>query len=180
MGVNLVIVLCIFGGLFLGGCATTDSQKMLSLSGSPLEERQLQTRVYETSDDRKIFDACIATLQDLEYTIEESDINFGVITGNKHADATEAGQVIGAIFLSLFVSADAALTMTDSTQNIRATIVMIPKPALKRTYVRLTIQRVVFNAKGGVSKAETIKDEIIYQKFFEALSRATFLEGHRE
>ena len=179
MRVNFVIVLCILGGLLLGGCATTDSKKMLSLSGSPLEERQLQTRVYETSDDRKIFDACIATLQDLEYTIEESDINFGVITGNKHADATEAGQVVGAIFLALLTGVDTSVMM-DTTQHIRATIVTIPKPAQKKTYVRLTIQRVVFNAKGGVSKAETIKDEIIYQKFFETLSKATFLEGHRE
>ena len=87
--------------------------------------------------------------------------------------------MVGAIFLALLTGVDTSVMM-DTTQHIRATIVTIPKPAQKKTYVRLTIQRVVFNAKGGVSKAETIKDEIIYQKFFETLSKATFLEGHRE
>lgn len=167
------------GLLFFGGCGT-NSLKMLSLDSSSLEERQLQTRVYETSDDRKIFDSSIATLQDLEYTIEEVDKNFGVITGSKSADATEAAQVIGGIFMTLFISADAAANMMDATQHIRAMIVIIPKPAHKKTYVRLTIQRVVYNVKGAVTKAETIKDEEIYQKFFEALSKAVFLEGHKE
>ncbi|TLD84490.1 hypothetical protein LS70_002785 [Helicobacter sp. MIT 11-5569] len=179
MKIDLVFILSLCGILFLGGCAT-NAQKMFSLDSSSLEERQLQTRVFETNDDKKIFDSSIATLQDLEYTIEEVDRNFGVITGNKSADATEAGQVVGAIFMALFVSADAAVNMTDATQHIRATIVIIPKPAHKKTYVRLTIQRVVFNAKGGVTKAETIKDEAIYQKFFEALSKSVFLEGHIE
>ncbi len=153
---------------------------MLSLSGSSLEERQLQTRVYETNDDKRIFDASVATLQDLEYTIEEVDKNFGVITGSKSASAVEAAQVIGGIFMALFISADAASNMMDDTQHIRAMIVIIPKPAHKKTYVRLTIQRVVYNVKGIVTKAETIKDEEIYQKFFEALSKAVFLEGHKE
>lgn len=43
--------------------------------------------------------------------------------------------------------------------------------------VRVTFQRVIYNAQGKVTKAEQINDQKIYQQFFEKLSKSVFLEA---
>jgi hypothetical protein len=44
--------------------------------------------------------------------------------------------------------------------------------------VRVTFQRIIFNDRGFVSRAEQIKDPELYKKFYEKLSKAVFLEAH--
>jgi hypothetical protein len=44
--------------------------------------------------------------------------------------------------------------------------------------VRVTFQRIIYNTAGQVTKAEQIKDVKVYQKFYEKLSQAVFLEAH--
>lgn len=44
--------------------------------------------------------------------------------------------------------------------------------------VRVTFQRVIYNTAGQITLAEQIVDPVIYQEFFEKLSKAVFLEAH--
>lgn len=44
--------------------------------------------------------------------------------------------------------------------------------------VRVTFQRVVFNVKGQVTRAEQVNDPEIYKQFFEKLSKSVYLEAH--
>ncbi|ARJ56713.1 hypothetical protein [Campylobacter cuniculorum] len=160
--------------LWLVGCATT-SKKMMSISASSLEARQLETRYYESKKDLEILSASVATLQDLGFQIDEINRDFGVITSSKSRDAREAGQQTGVFLMAILFGANMSM-LADHTQTIKATVVVTQ--VKDKSYVRLTIQRILYNNQGIVNGVETIKEPEIYSSFFEKLSQAIFLEAN--
>lgn len=67
----------------LSACQTT-KEVVLSQKGA-LELRSIQSRVYETADEQKVFRAIISVMQDLGYAITSVEPEAGVISGNKLA-----------------------------------------------------------------------------------------------
>ncbi len=66
----------------------------------------------------------------------------------------------------------------DKEQRIRASLVSWPVPGAKDEYfVRVTFQRIVWNTENDISKQESLADPIIYQQFFDRLSKSVFLEA---
>ena len=172
---KIVSIFMFFSIVFFSGCVS--SQEMLKLSESSLHERQLQTKIFETSKEGELLSASVATLQDLGFNIDEINRDFGVITCSKVRDAREVGQQIGLFFLALFGGAQ-TLEMADHTQIIRATVVTTSKTEEAKSRVRLTVQRVIKNQRGLVTKFETVNDPEIYKSFFEKVSKSIFLEAH--
>jgi hypothetical protein len=160
------------------GCAKVTSVDMVKLKPSSLQERQLQTRIFHTTNEKEILSSSIGTLQDLGFHIDEINSKLGVITASKTRDARETGQQIGLFILSILAGVN-EMQFADTLQKIRATLVTTPKPEKGITEVRLTIMRIIYDAKGRVSKIEIIKDKPIYEKFFEALSKSKFLEEQK-
>lgn len=157
------------------GC-TGVPKDALKLNSSTLELRQLQTREYQTNNDTKILSASIGILQDLGFTINESEKRLGVITASKTRDATEAGQVAGAIAVALLGGGAIEI---DKIQKIRAAIVVNKSQVKKNSYsVRVSFQRIVTGTRGSITKVQTIIEPDIYQKFFNKLSQSIFLQGH--
>ena len=233
----LASTLCL---LCLTGCGIP--KDALQLSPESLQDRQTQTRRFETVDKLTMLSAATAVLQDLGFNIEETEIPLGVIVGSKNRDAISGKQIAGA-----FVLAALGVAMPiDIHQTIRVSMVMrenkdneqekVVLPSLSskelaeleqsmersiakglnkhypanvsnkvasqasgdmakllqadierllaihavkgESIVRVTFQRVIFNERGQVSRAEQIKDPELYQKFYEKLSKAVFLEAH--
>lgn len=162
--------------VLLSGCAPKSSE-LVKLSESSLQERQLQTKSYDTIKEGEILAASVATLQDMGFKIDEINRDFGVITCSKTRDAREVGEQVGLFLLSVLGGVD-LYDMADHIQVIRATVVTVPKSKLKKTVVRLTVQRVIYNHKNVVIRFETIKDPEIYKVFYDKLSKSVFLEAH--
>ena len=168
----------------LAACQTNPTveqeTKALSLSQESLKSRALQSRRYETKDERKILAACSGVLQDLGFAITESSAKAGLIVAMKDRDAIEAGQVAGSIIASALIAAlgGQADPTYDTKQKIRISIVTTPLPS-GTTLVRATFQRVLWNNKNQLSRVETIDDPVIYQQFFDKLSQSIFLEGQK-
>ncbi len=146
----------------------------LQLPPESLSLRAQQTRRYDTSDEKALLSAGAAVLQDLGFTIEESEASLGVIVASKDRDAMDAGQIFGKIVIGVLTGADSPI---DTHQKIRAALVSRPISP-DQIHFRITFQRTVWNERGVISKSETIQDPLLYQGFFDRLSKAVFLEAH--
>lgn len=158
----------------LGGCNQTIPKEALQLRPESMQLRQLQTRSFETGKEKTLLSAGAGVLQDLGYNIDESETGLGVIVASKDRDATEAGQVAGMIFVAALTG---AVVPIDRNQKIRASLITRPASG-KKTNVRVTFQRIIWNTDGNVSRTESVEDPKIYQEFFEKLSKSVFLDAH--
>ena len=162
--------------LGLAACEDTIPKEALQLTKESLEERQAQTRRFDTGDEAELLSASAAVLQDLGFTLDESETKLGLIVASKDRDATETGQVVGAIIVALLTG---AVMPIDETQKIRVSLITRPiGENATRTAVRITFQRIVWNTQGKISKLEPLTDPKLYQEFFAKLSKSVFLEAH--
>jgi len=163
--------------LTLGGCATIPKDALV-LSPDSLERRQLQTRRIDGIGEQELLSAAAGVLQDLGFNIDESETKLGVIVASKDRSAVTATQVAGAVAMALL----GAYMPVDKTQKIRVSLVTRPFVASDGTvrsdsqYLRITIQRIVRNTSDQVTRIESIEEPLIYQEFFEKLSKSVFLE----
>ncbi len=163
-------------GAVLAGCEQTIPKEALKLTEKSLEQRQAQTRRFDTADEAELLSASAAVLQDLGFNLDESETRLGLVVASKERDATETGQVIGAILLAVLTGVPMPI---DKVQKIRASLVTRPfDESGEGTAVRITFQRIVWNSNRQISKTEALTDPELYQRFFEKLSKAVFLEAH--
>jgi hypothetical protein len=153
----------------------------LTLSAESLKQRQLQLRRFDTKDEAMLLAAAAGVMQDLGFTIEETQAKVGLVSGSKDRDAVEAGQVAGQIFFVALIAAlgGQADPVYDQVQKIRISVATRPSTDKAGTIARVTFQRVVWNNKAQISKLETIDDPVIYRQFFDRLSQSVFLEAHQ-
>lgn len=166
---------CAIAGLLSAGCAQRIPETALALKPDTLALRQLQTRRFETTDEKMLLQAGAGVLQDLGFNIDESETKLGVIVGSKTRDATEAGQIAGAILVGVLFG---VVPPTDKEQKIRASLISKPMDNGSTT-VRVTFQRIVWNNQGQISRTESVEDATIYQEFFEKFSKAAFLSANQ-
>jgi hypothetical protein len=142
--------------------------------------RALQSRRFDTLDEKAMLAASTETLQDLGFIISESSSEVGVLTATKQRDAEETGQVAGQIALTVaFALLGAYYNPTwDKEQTIQVTLVATPVENSKQIEIRTAFDRVLTNNHGIKWRAELIEDETLYQGFFEKLSKSVFLDAH--
>jgi hypothetical protein len=155
----------------LGGCNTIP-KGTLKIAPEALELRQTQQKNFSI-EDAKIMQAAVGVLQDLGYTIKDSESGLGLLVGEKDRDASTAGGIALSVLGAMF----GARIPFDKQQKIKLSLVVSPTTVhSKNEYrARIAIQRLVWNSDGHV-RAETITDAKIYEEFFEKLAKAVFLE----
>lgn len=168
------------GALAMGGCATIPPDALV-LSPDSLERRQLQTRRIDGISEKDLLNASAGVLQDLGFNIDESETKLGVIVASKDRSAVTATQVAGAVAMALL----GAYMPVDKTQKIRVSLVtrkMLDSngsPLPNTHQLRITIQRLVWNTDNQISRIESIEEPLIYEEFFERLSKSVFLEVNK-
>jgi hypothetical protein len=162
----------------------------LQLKPESLAQRQLQTRSFETLDETNMLSASAAVLQDLGYTLDESETKLGVVVGSKERETDNKNQRVGmSILKGLVIAANAAngkydpnagrLDGVDANQKIRVALVTRPDSKQKKVAVRVTFQRQVWDMEGNLHKQETINDKELYKGFFDRLAKSVFLEANQ-
>jgi len=158
--------------MMISGCVSYDHY--YKLDEQYLARRQLETRLYETQDEEALLLASAQVLQDLGFTLDESETKLGLITAIKDREAGSVGQKIGMAFL-------AALTGTpyvfDVSQKISVTLVSTKAQNKKGYNIRIEFARVIWNNMNQ-ARTEKIQDEEIYRDFFDKLSQSVFLTAN--
>lgn len=170
-----LIAACVFS-VFMSGCQTGIPPEALALSEQTMEWRILQSRKFETSDQEMILNASAGLLQDLGFTIDDTEGELGLLVGSKERSAVSAGQIAGAIVAGLF----GAYVSTDKIQKFKVSVVTRPHGEKNGSViVRVTFQRIVWNTQNQITKIERINDQEMYLEFFGKLSKAIFLEAQQ-
>lgn len=177
----VLAVLVLTGCMLTTGCVLRgDPRDNFELTPEQLQNREIRTRTYEGMSEVDILSACAAVLQDLEFTIDETEAKLGVIVGSKRSDATEVGQEAWWLVKALLTYGWTAFTdETDDYQVFRASVVVRPTSTANagNHAVSVTFQRTVWDTDDKISKQETLEVPEIYRDFFDRLSKSVFLEG---
>ena len=158
----------------LSGCFNEVAKEALTLPSEALSLRRLQTRRFETTDEPLLLESTLGVLQDLGFSIDESEGQLGVLVASKNRDASTVGDFIGSIVIGTMSGEDVP---HDVEQKIRASVVT-KRLGPHSCTVRITFQRTVWNNRGEISKAESLEEPELYQEFFSKLSKSVFLTAH--
>jgi hypothetical protein len=74
--------LLVAGLLLAPGCGTSKKQ-LLKTNQEALKVRAVQTRAFDTTDQKQTLRTVISTMQDLEFVIQRADADLGAVSGTK-------------------------------------------------------------------------------------------------
>lgn len=170
----------LFITLFVAGCITIPPNTFVT-TPELLQQRQLETRRYDSIKEADLISASANVLQDLGFNLENSETKLGVLTASKQRDATNGAEVAGAVLIALL---GGGATPISKDQTIRVSLVVRPvndstgKPIPDSNFVRVSFQRVVRRTDNS-EYAETLRDAQLYQDFYERVSKSVFIEAQK-
>lgn len=147
-------------------------EDLYTLPEDYLAVRQVETRRYNTQNEKEVLSAVVQVLQDLGYTIVESETNLGVLTADVNRAADNQG---GQIALGILFALSGQQPMIDTEQLISVTVVT--NKDVNGVSVRVSFARIIFNSMPSMTRLEKITDKDIYQTFFNKLNQSIFLTG---
>jgi hypothetical protein len=132
--------------------ASAPPPEALALAPISGEERAMQTRVFATDDEAAVLDACIAVLRAHGFAAEDQEPALGLIVAVKD---TESARHRVRLRASLATSAAGEFGL--------------------ETQLRVTFQRLAWNARGREIRREAVREPAEYEGFFAEVSRALAL-----
>jgi hypothetical protein len=144
--------------------------------------RSQEIRRFEGADPTAIYSASAGVLQDMGFTLTETESKLGLLVGTKDRSAVDGTQVALVI---LAVLAGARDTAIDRNQKFFVSVVVTSvldeagRDVPNQYAVRATFSRMVWNTRNELTRAEQLRDEDLYSGFFDKLSKAVFLEANK-
>lgn len=178
---SLAAVLC--GGLLLQGCPGPyelrhenqwDAREQIWLSEeSQVKVRAAQSRVFDTTDQRRLLGTLVSVMQDLDFKVEVLDEELGIVSGKKYV---ENEQTFGGDLSYLLYQPDTLLVLNRNYRtwgpfHHRNNLVRFTATVRKRNEAQLVVRASAQYYLRAVEAPEP------YQKFFRALEQALFLQG---
>ena len=172
----------IFCALLVQGCSPYElrhqnqwnSREQIWLSEtSQLKVRAAQTRVFDTTDRRRMFEAIISTMQDLGFNVEVLDEELGIFSGKKYI---EIEQPYGTDPTYLLYRPDTLLFLTRNFRtwgpfSHRSNLVRFTATIRSRGESQLVVRA------SAQFYLQAVEEPGPYQQFFRALEQAVFLHG---
>lgn len=161
--------------LLLGGCLGIP-EDVLKLPPDSLANRQMQSRSYQASSEADMLSACANVLQDLGFTLSESETKLGVIVATKERSAVNHVEVTMNVLAKITTFGIQPMDYAHR-QVIRASLVTRP-PATGQAgqhTVRVTFQREVFNNQGVQRFSQQLNAKELYDEFYQRLAKSVAL-----
>ena len=168
--------------LLIQGCAPYESRhqnqwnsrEQIWLSeASQLKIRAAQTRAFDTTDRRRMFEAIVSTMQDLDFNVEVLDEELGIISGKKFI---EVEQPYGPDPSYLLYRPDTLLLLTRNLHawgpfQHRSNLVRFTATIRSRGESQLVVRA------SAQFYLQAVEEPGPYQQFFRALEQAVFMQG---
>jgi hypothetical protein len=160
--------------LIESGCGTASVPGMVlskkHKQKSPIEIREMQTRLYDTTDTKMLMKAMLNVLQDDNFIIKQVNVEMGLFNATKETDVESGGER----FWQTFWWGKAYATyrknsIVDCTSNV--------SEFGDRMRVRANFQVKIMDNKGGCVLVQEIDDPEYYQKFFAKVDKGIFIES---
>lgn len=174
------LILTCAAATILAGCITLPPNAFV-VTEQQLARRQIETRRYDSIKEENLLIAASNVLQDMGFSLENSETKLGLISASKQRDATESGEVVAAIIVALL---GGGATPISKDQTIRVSLVVRPFQATADNtpkdnhFVRVTFQRIVRRTDNSMF-VQTLDEKELYEGFFERLSKSVFLEAQK-
>lgn len=146
-----------------------------------------QSRVLANPDVDEVWLAGSGVLQDMGYKLTGGEQAFGLLLGEKNAEVSDAG-IVHAISEAIVVTITVLLSIaggqdvvTDLPEQIAQRIyvsLLVTGHTSGGTLVRISLDRDMYYDNGWVIPDHT-ELPLVYQEFFDRLSKAIFLEGEQ-
>ena len=166
------LIYILVAGCLVSACA---SYKNLYVPDADyLKRRNVETRLFDTTNTKELLIASAQLLQDMDYTITESDTDIGVITATKNR---EKGSKAGKAVLSFFAALNGQQAVYEDKQKFYVSIVNT-KANEHQIKTRVTFARIIYNNLGNVVEIEKLDDPALYTEFFDKLAQSVFLTAN--
>lgn len=139
-----------------------------------LERRNIETRLFDTTNTKELLIASAQLLQDMGYKITESDTEIGVITASKDREAMSTAGKVAIAFLAGLNGQQAVYA---DKQKFYVSVVTT-KANEHQIKTRVTFARIVYNNLGTAVRIEKLDDNKLYIEFFDKLSQSVFLTAN--
>lgn len=173
------VLLCLF---LIQGCSPYesrhqnqwDSREQIWLSEtSQLKVRAAQTRAFDTTDRRRMFEAIISTMQDLDFNVEVLDEELGIVSGKKFIESEQPNAMDPTYLL---YRPDTLLLLTRNFGSWgpfwhRSNLVRLTVTIRTRGNSQLIVR------SSAQFYLQAVEEPGPYQQFFRALEQALFLHG---
>ena len=181
---NIAVTMIVALFLLLQGCLTPyesrhdnhwDSREQIWLSEeSQVKLRAAQSRVFDTTDRMAVFEAIVASMQDIGFMVEVLDEELGIVSGKKF-EPLERPQIVMDPFYHLYDDRS-LLIFTKSYVGWgpfwhRNDLVRLTVTVRKRNEAQLVVRA------SAQFYLRAVEDPAPYQKFFRTLEQALFLQG---
>ncbi len=70
----------------LSGCASSPPRQLMKMDTSQVNLRSMQTRVFDTTDEKKTLRTVISTLQDFDFLVDEANKMLGLVSATRMTD----------------------------------------------------------------------------------------------
>ncbi len=162
--------------LLLAGCTGLPADA-LKLGPDSVANRQMQTRAFAAQKESEMLAACAAAIQDLGFTLEESESKLGVIVAAKERSAVNPIEATFA-YLNKITSFGIGEARYAKRQVIRVSLVIRPAPpgTAREHSVRVTFQRRVYDNYDRIVIAQQLNDPRLYEEFYARLAHSVALE----
>jgi hypothetical protein len=161
--------------VFLGACSTVSESPAPK---GPLELRQAQSRIFETTDSRLVLKAALGVLQDQGFVIRQADAELGLVTAVREWRSRQPNRGLRVLKWAAAVPTYGAslLLPTGSTEfsAIEANVNVTPEAG--RTRVRISLVSRIIDKEGAVKSVHPVDDPNTYQSLLAGLDKAVFLE----
>lgn len=186
----------VFFLFLLSGCGLSSTPKLDTVTMTPerLARQSMQTRFFEVDQLDTLIRAAMNVIQDQHYTIRETNAQAGMIFADQTNELGApvrlfgfpiAGGGIGSSSPGFGVSFGPFLSFGDSPdipyvqrQIGSISVVIYPVVDKKGYEMHVSVELRSFLNTGMLNEVWLIKDATIYQKFFESVSKALYLEDH--